>query len=213
MTSVLVRPDGPPAGPRHRPGSSTECRACKSCQQDDLPVPATAQAGRRVPSGRLVNPLCTVTSQAGRQSAKRASPASWSTHRTRHRLGRAAKCRACKSSGRDDPPVPATTQARRRRPRGQLVEPPCTITTQAGWQSAKRARPASWMTCCSRHRLGRAAKWRACKSSGPDDPPVPVTTQDGGKVPSVQVWPAGRPYVPHHHQGGRQKAERTSQAR
>ena len=110
-----------------------------------------------------------------------------------HRPGRAAKCRACKSGQLVNPPVHTATHARGRVP-SALVR--------------LARRPA-----VTRHCPGRSTDCQACKTGQPDNPPVPTTAQDGGKVPSVQVRLAGRPYVPHHRQGGRQNAERTSQAR
>ena len=138
------------------------------------PVPASAQAGRRVPSGWLIDPPCPFTAQAGGQSAEHASPASWTTlwASPPPRLGPSAERRLV------DPPGPATTQARPLVLSGRLFDLPGVATTQAWWQSAERASPPGWTT--------RRA------------PPQPMP---GGRVPSMLVHPAGRPAGPRHHPG------------
>ena len=154
--------------PCHCPCHSTECRACKSGWPDEPPMPATAQAERRVLSGRLVYPPFTVTAQAGQRSAECACPASWTTRRAPPQPRKGGRVPRVLVRMAGCPAAPATAHA---------VE-----------QSAKRSSPASRTTrlCPPPLRLG--AESRAASSSIHHTPSPP---RPGGKMPSVHVRPAG----------------------
>ena len=155
VPSVQVRPAGRPGCARHHPGPApsderlagrhavhchhpcrvANCRACKSGQLDDTPVPAAAQAGGRVPSV-LVRP-------AERPTVPRHCPAL------------STDCRACETSQPDDLPLPSTAQTVRRVPSDRLVylpglPPPRPLDRVPIVQARLAGRPA-----CARHRPGR----------------------------------------------------------
>lgn len=89
QSAERARPEaGLPAGPQASPRQGAECQACKSGQLGR--TCSAAEAGGTVPSGLLVDPPCTVTT--GRAAkCQAASPASWTTCRSSHRLGRGGK--------------------------------------------------------------------------------------------------------------------------
>lgn len=132
-------------------------------------------------------------------------------HKHHHHPGRLAKCRACKSDQPDDR-VCRHCPAR---------APGCRV---AGWLNhrapslsrlgckVQRASPAGWMTCCSRHCPGRAAKCPACKSSQPQGITVPLRPAKSGQGAKCVSPPAGRPRHAPGAQATRQSAMHASPA-
>lgn len=173
---MLFQPAGHPSAPA---SALTQCRTFKSCWPEDKPVPATAQAGCRVPCSQLVYGPCTITAQAKRQSAERAYQASWMT--------------------RWAPPLPkpgGSVPSMLVQPAGRPAAP---AIAHAAQQSAEGASPVVQTNRLCTPPLGRGAECRASIWSTRRAPSPP---RPGGKVPSMQVRPAGRP-AGHHHSPGR----------
>lgn len=135
---------------RHRPDGDG-CRAFKSGRTDDLPVPATTQAGGRVP--------CVLIRPADRPAGPHTSQS------------RSTGCRkVCKSGWPDDPPCARHHPGPMLSAERLAVDMPCTVTTQVGRQNAESLQvQPSGQPAGHRHHPGRAsdcpayiASWWTC---------------------------------------------------
>ncbi|KAI4557095.1 hypothetical protein MJG53_019049 [Ovis ammon polii x Ovis aries] len=125
-------------------------------QQDDQPATRYSALGLGGGGAQRVNKpaaqysvpglggamACPVVRPAGleRSALCRAACGSGGSRTTSQPLGCSTDCRACETGRTDDPPVPASAQARRQVPTGLLVYPPCTVTTQGSPSKRKHNR-------------------------------------------------------------------------